>query len=126
MCGINGFFNYAGITISDGIAHVRSMNKCIEHRGPDDSGVWQSDDGRVALGHQRLSILDLSSAGHQPMRSPGGAVVVFMSGGISFIGMVLLAFSFILAAPFLIGFALFLGIADTWLDVRSRAASAAT
>ena len=53
------------------------MNAAIRHRGPDDVGVW-SDPGRgIFFGHHRLSILDLSAAGHQPMQSPRGSVVTF-------------------------------------------------
>lgn len=55
----------------------------------------------------------------------GGAVVAFVSGGISLLGTVLIVGAFLLAAPFLLGFALFLGIADTWLDLRARVAQTA-
>ena len=55
----------------------------------------------------------------------GGAVVAFVSGGVSFLGSVLITIGFLLAAPFLLGFALFLGIADTWLDLRARVAQTA-
>jgi len=58
MCGINGF-NWADKET------IARMNSKIEHRGPDDSGIYL--DNNVTLGHQRLSILDLSEAGHQPM-----------------------------------------------------------
>lgn len=58
MCGINGY-NFENATI------VNAMNKAIKHRGPDDDGVLIKDD--VTLGQVRLSILDLSGAGHQPM-----------------------------------------------------------
>ncbi len=77
MCGINGFLNYSGVTISDHRALIRRMNTSIEHRGPDDCGIWERPDGIVTLGHQRLSIQDLSSAGRQPMHSPRGATIVF-------------------------------------------------
>lgn len=52
----------------------------LVHRGPDDAGTWESEDGRVALGHRRLSILDLSPEGHQPMRSPSGRYVIAFNG----------------------------------------------
>jgi asparagine synthase (glutamine-hydrolysing) len=58
MCGINGF-NFENIKL------VESMNNAINHRGPDDIGIFS--DGNISLGHQRLSIIDLSTAGHQPM-----------------------------------------------------------
>lgn len=54
----------------------------MTHRGPDDSGEWWSDDGRVGLAHRRLSIVDLSSAGHQPMRDESGAITIIFNGEI--------------------------------------------
>ena len=77
MCGINGFFNYAGVSRPINTSLIESMNRRIAHRGPDDSGVWCNEDKKVYLGHQRLSILDLSAAGHQPMKSLLGNVIVF-------------------------------------------------
>ncbi len=63
------------------------MLNCIEHRGRDDQGVWTSsqinDDGqRVCFGHRRLSIIDISSAGHQPMLSADGRFVLILNGEI--------------------------------------------
>jgi len=58
------------------------MRDRIVHRGPDDGGLWQSDDGRVVLGHRRLSIVDLSPAGHQPMSNEDGAVWMTFNGEI--------------------------------------------
>jgi asparagine synthase (glutamine-hydrolysing) len=52
------------------------------HRGPDDAGEWWSADGRVGLGHRRLSIIDLSSAGHQPMHDKSGEVSIVFNGEI--------------------------------------------
>ena len=52
----------------------------LRHRGPDDEGIWT--DGRVGLAHARLSIIDLSAAGHQPMASPDGAVWLTYNGEI--------------------------------------------
>lgn len=54
----------------------------MRHRGPDDGGEWRAPDGRVGLGHQRLSIVDLSSGGHQPMRSHSGDVTIVFNGEI--------------------------------------------
>ena len=56
------------------------MADCIVHRGPDDHGVWTSSDGSVAFGHRRLSIVDLSPAGHQPMTSRDGAWTITYNG----------------------------------------------
>ena len=63
------------------------MQQCLEHRGRDDEGVWTSgpigEHGqRTSLGHRRLSIIDTSSAGHQPMLSPDGRFVVTLNGEI--------------------------------------------
>jgi asparagine synthase (glutamine-hydrolysing) len=81
MCGI------AGIISSNAEARIDAMLKSIEHRGRDDEGVWTSppinDAGQtVCFGHRRLSIIDTSSAGHQPMLSPDGRFVVMLNGEI--------------------------------------------
>lgn len=78
MCGINGIIGNRPNTIE----LVNSMNNCIIHRGPDAEGVWQSDDKKVTLGHRRLSILDLSSNGAQPMVSNSGEYVIVFNGEI--------------------------------------------
>src|ERR1041384_3479895 len=59
---------------------VQSMTQRMAHGGPDDEGLFQS--GPVTLGHRRLSIIDLSSAGHQPMIHPGQKVVLSYNGEI--------------------------------------------
>ena len=67
MCGINGIFQMSSSSV-DLMKHITDMNSQLSHRGPDDSGVWiESCSNRLALGQTRLSILDLSNAGHQPM-----------------------------------------------------------
>jgi asparagine synthase (glutamine-hydrolysing) len=81
MCGI------AGLITTNSEARTGAMLKAIEHRGRDDEGVWTSpvinDEGqRVSLGHRRLSIIDTSSAGHQPMLSHDGRLVVILNGEI--------------------------------------------
>ncbi len=81
MCGI------AGIISPDPLARVRPMLDSIGHRGRDDEGVWTSeeldDEGRRAcLGHRRLSIIDTSSAGHQPMLSADGRFALTFNGEI--------------------------------------------
>jgi asparagine synthase (glutamine-hydrolysing) len=63
MCGIGGEFRYDGTAPDPGA--VRRMLPCLESRGPDGEGLWT--EGPVALGHRRLSIIDLSEAGAQPM-----------------------------------------------------------
>lgn len=82
MCGISGFFNYSNASIQDGEELVRKMNGVMELRGPDDTGVWSNEKGNVFLGHQRLSILDLSSAGHQPMHSGESTNTIVFNGEI--------------------------------------------
>ena len=63
MCGINGIVNL-GRTGNFG-NQIRKMNAALAHRGPDNDGVFEKEG--IALGHRRLSIIDLSSAGLQPM-----------------------------------------------------------
>lgn len=58
------------------------MTDQLAHRGPDDAGQWMDAEGRVALGHRRLAIVDLSAAGHQPMESPSGQFVGVLNGEI--------------------------------------------
>ncbi|MGH7456387.1 MAG: asparagine synthase (glutamine-hydrolyzing), partial [bacterium] len=77
MCGINGFFNYLKLPLAEEEELVKKMNRVISHRGPDDSGIWSDADRRVFFGHQRLSILDLSPNGHQPMIGLQGTVIVY-------------------------------------------------
>ncbi len=72
MCGINGFLLPPGKTVPNGKELIAAMNKALAHRGPDDEGIWVSDDESLYLGHRRLAIIDLSSAGHQPMLSAQG------------------------------------------------------
>jgi asparagine synthase (glutamine-hydrolysing) len=77
MCGIAGFFNVHTQAPADE-AVVRQMNDLQRHRGPDADGTWS--DGPVALGHRRLSILDLSERGRQPMASADGRFVIVYNG----------------------------------------------
>lgn len=77
MCGIAGFLNLTGRQTADPEI-ARRMAERITHRGPDDSGVWA--EGSIALAHRRLSIVDLSPAGHQPMLSPCGRLVIVYNG----------------------------------------------
>ena len=79
MCGIAGLWGDAGV---EARAVVEAMTATLVHRGPDDGGCWQDQTAGVALGHRRLSILDLSPAGHQPMFSRCGRYVLVFNGEI--------------------------------------------
>jgi asparagine synthase (glutamine-hydrolysing) len=83
VCGIAGFVD-PGSRDSTGElgALATQMADAIAHRGPDDSGVWTDERCGVALGHRRLSIIDLSPLGHQPMVSESGRFVVSYNGEI--------------------------------------------
>jgi asparagine synthase (glutamine-hydrolysing) len=78
MCGIYGALAPHPVQVERCREQIRRM----AHRGPDDAGCWVSPEGRVVLGHRRLSILDLSQAGHQPMASPCGRFHVVFNGEI--------------------------------------------
>jgi len=81
MCGIAGFFDTSASYGNDELAGiVRSMADTLRHRGPDDAGVWVDEMTGVALGHRRLSIIDLSPSGHQPMASRCGRFVIVYNG----------------------------------------------
>ena len=80
MCGIAGLLIPSSGN-ADGIsAFLQNMTRSLAHRGPDAEGFWT--EGEVALGHRRLSILDLSNAGAQPMRSVSGRYVIVFNGEI--------------------------------------------
>jgi len=74
MCGIIGICSHQASTL------IRQANETISHRGPDSDGIFESE--RIALGHQRLSIQDLSANGHQPMFSDDGNHVLIFNGEI--------------------------------------------
>src|SRR2546425_2325829 len=81
MCGIAGLITHNPET------RIGAMLSVIEHRGRDDEGIWTSlpidaEERRVCFGHRRLSIIDTSSAGHQPMPTRDGRLVVILNGEI--------------------------------------------
>ena len=78
MCGVTGIVNLNGDLVSTDI--LQKMTDAVRHRGPDGEGFWL--EGNVGLGHRRLSIIDLSSAGHQPMTSDGGRYSLSYNGEI--------------------------------------------
>ena len=81
MCGIVGFLGTTGDEAALR-SLVERMSSCLSHRGPDDAGVWVEENVGLALGHRRLSILDLSPMGHQPMTSRGGRLTMTFNGEI--------------------------------------------
>ncbi len=76
MCGINGILGLKDLKLAK--EKVQAMNIKMKHRGPDDKGVFVNDD--IVLGHRRLSIIDLSAAGHQPMSSYDGRYHIVYNG----------------------------------------------
>jgi asparagine synthase (glutamine-hydrolysing) len=79
MCGIVGIAAAAGGISAELVARMRDT---LRHRGPDDEGLWRQADGTVVFGHRRLSIIDLSSGGHQPMADAQGDCHVVFNGEI--------------------------------------------
>jgi asparagine synthase (glutamine-hydrolysing) len=82
MCGISGFVSKHALREDDLIKISKSMSQTMSHRGPDNFGNWFCLENRVSLSHQRLSILDLTSAGSQPMHSKSGRYVIVFNGEI--------------------------------------------
>ena len=80
MCGLAGFI-WTESREPDEMRGIASrMADAIMHRGPDDSGVWVDSKAGIALGFRRLAIVDLSSQGHQPMRSASGRYIIVFNG----------------------------------------------
>ncbi len=79
MCGIVGILSNAPAVEPTCLAASRDT---LRHRGPDDAGCWWSPDRRVGLAHRRLSIIDLSAAGHQPMPDESGTLCIVFNGEI--------------------------------------------
>ena len=79
MCGLVGIASTKSIESRAWLTHGTDA---LAHRGPDDAGLWWSEDGCVGFGHRRLSILDLSPAGHQPMQDPSSGCTLVFNGEI--------------------------------------------
>jgi len=77
MCGIVGFCS-CNEKVDKAI--LTSMRDALTHRGPDDAGIYIDEENNVGLGHRRLSILDLSSLGHQPMSNENGSIWITYNG----------------------------------------------
>jgi len=80
MCGFTGYLSTS--TQNNAVELLQRMGDTIAHRGPDDSGIWHDKDAGIGLVHRRLSIIDLSPAGHQPMPSGSGRYVIAFNGEI--------------------------------------------
>lgn len=81
MCGIAGYIDLSASTGSETLdQHARAMAGAMHHRGPDDHGTWSDTEAGIALAQARLSIIDLSAAGHQPMVSASGRYVIVYNG----------------------------------------------
>jgi asparagine synthase (glutamine-hydrolysing) len=80
MCGIAGFVGWHGIPDDAIRFDLDAMTARLVHRGPDDRGAWQDGAAGVGLGFRRLSIIDLSPTGHQPMTSSDGRYVIVFNG----------------------------------------------
>lgn len=82
MCGICGIIDHKGGLVNESM--VKSMADKLSHRGPDDQGIYCSCESTpaVALGHRRLSIIDLSRNGHQPMSNEDGSIWIILNGEI--------------------------------------------
>src|SRR5579864_3354462 len=81
MCGIAGFIAGRAQATAPQLADIAgAMNRSLQHRGPDDDGVWIDAETGAVLVHRRLSIVDLSMAGHEPMISADGRYVLVYNG----------------------------------------------
>ena len=79
MCGITGFIATRSLDYKN---TLDTMVSKMNHRGPDSSGIWFDENLKMGLGHARLSIVDLSETGHQPMKSNGGRYCICFNGEI--------------------------------------------
>ena len=83
MCGIAGFLDHSRESSDQGMQSItKSMVETLKHRGPNHQGIWVDEECGLALGHQRLSIIDLSAAGNQPMVSQDSRYVISYNGEI--------------------------------------------
>jgi len=82
MCGITGFVSTRSLSEEDLYVYIDKMSSVLNHRGPDDTGAWVDKEKNISLGHKRLSILDLSAFGHQPMTSSSNRYIIVFNGEI--------------------------------------------
>ncbi|MBF4270151.1 asparagine synthetase B, partial [Vibrio anguillarum] len=81
MCGFSGFYS-PQYSVKNSSELLTTMINEIIHRGPDDIGVWHSEDETIGFSHRRLAIVDLSPAGHQPMISSTARYILAFNGEI--------------------------------------------
>lgn len=82
MCGICGVWSATTSTTDELIDTARRMAAALAHRGPDSAGIWNAGSDGIALGHRRLSVVDLNTTGQQPMQLTGGRHVLIFNGEI--------------------------------------------
>lgn len=82
MCGIAGIFAYSNMTAQVESEELLRIREAMIVRGPDDAGLWLSTDKRIGLAHRRLSIIDLSKTGRQPMMTQNGVLSIVFNGEI--------------------------------------------
>ena len=82
MCGLCGLSFVSTDELNNAKIFGENLSSSLIHRGPDDAGIWYDKSNGIGIGHRRLSILDLSSAGHQPMDSSNGGFVIAFNGEI--------------------------------------------
>ena len=81
MCGITGIWDFrSGDRVSEGL--IKSMRDELANRGPDDAGIYIDREHNLAFGHRRLSIIDISARGHQPMQNDSGNLWITYNGEI--------------------------------------------
>ena len=80
MCGISGIIDTG--QSGEGVSTIKKMINSLHHRGPDDNGTWIDHTNKIYLGHNRLSILDLSKNGYQPMVSKCSRYIMTFNGEI--------------------------------------------
>ncbi len=82
MCGIVGAYSFKDSSFPVTEPYLAKMRDTMAHRGPDGAGVWVSPDGKIGLGHRRLSIIDLSTTANQPMSNEDGSLQIVFNGEI--------------------------------------------
>ena len=77
MCGLAGIISLRGEPVVELKRKLAAMNRLLAHRGPDGEGIWVNEDSSAGLAHRRLSIIDLTEHGAQPMHGADGSVIAF-------------------------------------------------